>query len=134
MVRNMIRTAAFSLAGVAAVAVWPGSASAATLSPEPIGGRERVKVTVTSTEVVTQTCLVWVNKKWGGQFDVLPGGKESLVVGQVVPGTAAIEVHCAGVVLHRQAEVGLANPALDALDAVLIGSGSSNLASDPTLR
>ncbi|MFC9664680.1 hypothetical protein ACFVJ5_30985 [Nocardia sp. NPDC127606] len=130
----MIRAAALCLAGVAAVAVWPGSASAATLAPDPIGGRERVKVTVTSTEVATQTCLVWVNKKWGGQFDVLPGGKQSLVVGQVVPGTAAIEVICAGVPLHGQAEVGLANPALDALDAVLIGSGSSTLASDPTLR
>ncbi|WP_328714299.1 hypothetical protein [Nocardia salmonicida] len=134
MVRNMFRAAAVSLAGVAVVAVWPGSASAANLTLDSIGGRERVKVTVTSTDVAMQTCSVLVNKKWGGQFDVLPGGKQSLVVGQVVPGTAAIEVMCVGVPLNGQAEVGLANPALDALDSVLIGSGSSTLASDPTLR
>ncbi|WP_109524659.1 MULTISPECIES: hypothetical protein [Nocardia] len=137
MRRNTIRATMLVLAGATVVAVLPGSASAAVLDSDPVGGRERVKVTVTSDKGFPEPCNVYVDggPLPRGTISLLPGHRQSLVIGQVAPGWREITVACsASLPVTRPVEVGLANPALDAVDSMLIGTGSSSMATDPTLR
>ncbi|MFE3986402.1 hypothetical protein ACFXPR_18115 [Nocardia tengchongensis] len=140
MRRNMIRAGLASLAAAGAVAALPGIASATDLTPEPIGGRERVKVTVTSTEMMQLDCTATVVGGGGSAtFPVEKGERQSIVIPGVAPGNWTVHVKCigaGGVKLDqtRSVNVDLANPALDAMDSVFISAGSSGLATDPTLR
>ncbi|MFD6357042.1 hypothetical protein [Nocardia tengchongensis] len=141
MRRNMIRAGLASLAAAGAVAALPGIASATDLTPEPIGGRERVKVTVTSTEMKKLNCTATVVGGGGSAtFPVDIGERQSIVIPGVAPGHWTVHVKCTDtggtVRLDRvpTVNVDLANPALDAMDSVFISAGSSGLATDPTLR
>ncbi|MDR7173069.1 hypothetical protein J2W56_006835 [Nocardia kruczakiae] len=138
MRRNMIRAGVASLAAVGAVAALPGIASATDSTPEPIGGRERVKVTVVSTETTQLNCTVWAKNAGPVTFPIPKGERGSVVISQVAPGPGKVRVVCTGGAMPFDrtypVEVDLANPAMDAIDSVFIGAGSSGLATDPTLR
>ncbi|MFI6368832.1 hypothetical protein ACIBG0_39645 [Nocardia sp. NPDC050630] len=136
MRRNMIRTGLASLAAAGAVAALPSIASAEVVTPDPIGGRERVKVTVISTEPMPLNCTVSVKGAPPVTFQVALGGRQSVVIPQVAPGPGTAHVVCPGTTVNRDlpVDVDLANPALDAIDSVFISAGSSGLATDPTLR
>lgn len=136
--RGVIRAALPLLAAAGILAVLSGTASA-QVTPDPVAGRERVKVTITSTEAMPLNCEVSVNGTDPAKFPVAAGGRQSIVISQVAPGPQKVYVKCdAGGVtkldVPLQVDVDLANPALDAVDSVFISAGSSALASDPTLR
>ncbi|WP_327096083.1 hypothetical protein OIE68_40090 [Nocardia vinacea] len=148
MRRNMIRAGLASLVAAGAVAALPGIASAADVTPDLIGGRERVKVTVISTAPTSLNCDVYIDGPNGqpqASFPVVTGGKQSIVISQVAPGMRSVRVLCLAVPpalppappaldVTRQVSVDLANPALDAIDSVFISAGSSALATDAALR
>ncbi|WP_331757943.1 hypothetical protein OG225_41705 (plasmid) [Nocardia sp. NBC_01377] len=145
MRHNTIGATVLALAAATAVAVWPGSASATALDPEPVGGRERVKVTVTSTEVDPLGCWASVDGGDTRKIDVPVGGKQSVLLSQVAPGTRMVRTVCYTqppvpkpqiLVLDsiRPVQVELANVVLDGLDGLLVGTGSSSMATDPALR
>lgn len=136
MRRNMIRAVLASLVAAGAVAALPGIASAGVEIPDPIGGRERVKVTVISTEPLPLNCAVSVKGAPPVTLPVAIGGRQSVVIPQVAPGPGTVHVVCPGTTVDRTlpVDVDLANPALDAIDSVFVSTGSSALATDPTLR
>ncbi|MBF4999604.1 hypothetical protein IRT45_20890 [Nocardia sp. BSTN01] len=143
MRRNIIRVGLASLVAAGAVAALPGLASATTdATPAPVGGRERVKVSVDSTEAKPLNCTASANGAAPVGFHVGVGGKQSVVIGQVVPGPGTVHVHCDSEEVMPQVKldrtlpvtVALANPALDAIDSVFIGAGSSAFATDAALR
>ncbi|WP_328407156.1 hypothetical protein [Nocardia sp. NBC_00403] len=144
MRRKMFRAVVVALSGAAVVAGWPAMAFA-DVNQDPVGGRERVKVTVTSTELDPLGCSVTVDGGGNRQIDVPAGGRQSVLISQVAPGIRWVHTVCytrppapafPKLVLDSKLEVAvdLANPVLDGVDGMLVGGGSGTLTTDPALR
>lgn len=99
-----------------------------------IGGRERIKVMVHNDQPTVQNCVITVN---GAATPVVLQPNGDQVVRIPAPaGSPLVQMNCpsGGLDFNAPVIVQPANPALDALDAILVGAGSSALATDPALR
>ena len=103
---------------------------------EVVGGRERIKITISQVE--HNGCLFSVD---GAIVEALyPEHNTLSFVVTATPGTHSVRVDCAREnevnreIGSKPVNVNAADPVLDAIDNALLATGSSAIATDPTLR
>ncbi|NUS42725.1 MAG: hypothetical protein HOQ24_03380 [Mycobacteriaceae bacterium] len=120
-------------AGTLALAVPSFANAAATV--QVIGGRERIKVTVSGTQYPVEHCLV--DPDADGRTQSIPMRPNGILrVDNQRPGAHRVMVWCpqGGVVYRGQVDVQPGNPALELQDQLFAATGSGDRVSDPTLR
>lgn len=114
-------------------AVLAATPAQAASTAEIVGGRERIKVSVTADDKADR-CVYTLANEAAFLVDIGAGDTESRVF-ETSAGTKKVTVECAnGLKKEAEVQVGQADVLLDLVDLGLSSAGSSALTTDPTKR
>lgn len=130
--RSLGATALAGLLAAPLFAVLAATPAYADSTGEILGGRERIKVSVTAAGGAPDRCVYTLQNEAAFLVTVPAWETESRVF-EASPGEKNVSIECeSGLEIDKKVTVGQTDLLLDLVDLGLTAAGSSNLTTDPT--